>query len=230
MKLCETSRLLRILPFAPRLPKGETVIKTLPTPTDTTFLEPVAAWPEQGQWTYEDYLRLPTDGRRYEIVQGVLYVASAPSYIHQYVVGEIHAELRHFVKKNKLGIVLPAPFDVRLPNQRGVIQPDVLFIRAENMPDPETVAFRGVPDLVVEVLSPSTRRYDTSIKLDAYEQAGVREYWIVDPIARFALVYSLPENGSEYVLAGEFTPKEHLTSPLLPDFSLLLADVLPPGE
>lgn len=204
------------------------MIKTLPT--DTTFLEPVADWPEQGHWTYDDYLHLPSDGRRYEIIEGVLYVASAPSYIHQYVVTKLSRFLDVFVGDQALGVVLNAPFDVRLPNQRGVIQPDILFIQAENKPDLDTVAFHGVPDLVVEVLSPSTRRYDTSIKLDAYERAGVREYWIIDPIARFALIYSLPESGSEYVLAGEFTAKDTLTSPLLPDFTLLLADVLPAGD
>lgn len=201
------------------------MIKTLPN--DTSLLEPTTVWPAQGEWTYEDYLRLPDDGQRYEIISGVLYVASAPSYIHQYVVSEILGELRYFVKKNQLGVVLTAPFDVRLPGSRGVIQPDVLFIRQENVPDETTTAFQGVPDLVVEVLSPRTRRYDSSIKLDAYEQAGVREYWLIDPVARFALVYALPDHGREYVLAGEFTAQDQLTSPLLPEFVLPLASVLP---
>ena len=203
------------------------MIKTLPLPPQP-FVTPSPDWPAQGAWTYEDYLRLPEDGRRYEIINGVLHVASAPSYIHQYVVTKIGRFLDAFTEQQQLGVVLTAPFDVRLPGNRGVLQPDILFLQTGNVPEVSTTAFRGVPDLVVEVLSPSTRRYDSSIKLDAYEQAGVREYWLVDPIARFVLVYALPEDGREYVLAGEFTAKDELTSPLLTGFSLLVESVLPP--
>jgi Uma2 family endonuclease len=210
--------------------RNTAVIKTLPQPTTEETKLP---HPAQGAWTYEDYLRLPDDGQRYEIINGVLYMASAPSYIHQYVVTKIGRYLDEFAEQAELGVVLTAPFDVRLPGNRGVIQPDILFIRTENLPHPSITAFQGVPDLVVEVLSPSTRRYDSSLKLDAYEQAGVKEYWLVDPIAQFVLVYALPqaeagaEAGQEYLLAGEFTAQDELTSPLLPGFRLLVASVLP---
>lgn len=201
------------------------MLKSLPT--DTTTLEPNDAWPAQGEWTYEDYLRLPDDNHRYEIISGVLYMASAPSFHHQYVVSELFGELRNFVKSNLLGIVLTAPLDVRLPNQSGIIQPDILFIRAENIPAENFQAFLGVPDLVVEVLSPSTRRYDTATKLNAYEQAGVREYWLIDPIAHHAVVYALPENGREYINAGEYTAEHTLTSPLLKNFTLPIRNIMP---
>ncbi|NIW94231.1 MAG: Uma2 family endonuclease, partial [Phycisphaerae bacterium] len=68
-------------------------------------------WPAQGQWTYEDYLRLPDDGRRYEIIEGVLYVVNAPSFEHQFTVSEVFGAMWHFVKDHQLGVVLPAPFE-----------------------------------------------------------------------------------------------------------------------
>ncbi|MEW5988952.1 MAG: Uma2 family endonuclease, partial [Chloroflexota bacterium] len=113
-------------------------------------------WPAQGQWTYEEYLRLPDDGRRYEIIEGVLYVANAPSYEHQFVSGEIFGELRAFVKARNLGVVIAAPFEVHLPGIASPVMPDVIFIATERQPKPGTQIFRGAPDLVVEVLSPGS--------------------------------------------------------------------------
>ena len=72
-------------------------------------------WPAQGHWTYEDYLRLPDDGRRFEIIEGVLYVANAPSYAQQFTVVAITTMLHSFVRQNNLGVVLSAPFEVHLP-------------------------------------------------------------------------------------------------------------------
>jgi Uma2 family endonuclease len=89
-------------------------------------------WPIQGQWRYEDYLRLPDDGKRYEIIEGVLYVANAPSFDHQFSVGELFAYLRQFVREHQLGLVLTAPFEVHLSETSKPVQPDVLFIRKEH--------------------------------------------------------------------------------------------------
>ena len=150
-------------------------------------------WPAQGDWTYEDYVRLPDDGQRYEIIAGVLYVTAAPTFGHQYIVAELFAALRAYVRQRELGVVLPAPFEVHLPDIAQPVQPDVLFLRAERQPPPEAGYFEGVPDLVVEVLSPSTARTDRVVKFWAYEQAGVPEYWIVDPRARLVEVYELGE-------------------------------------
>ncbi len=80
-----------------------------------SVLTPSELWPDQGSWTYDDYLRLPDDGRRYEIIKGVLYVTNAPAYDHQYAVGEIFGELFSFVEKHDLGIVLTALFEIHLP-------------------------------------------------------------------------------------------------------------------
>lgn len=177
-------------------------------------------WPPQGEWTYNDYLRLPDDGRRYEIIEGVLYVTNAPSYDHQYVVNEIHGELRQYVKAKQLGVVLTAPFEVHLPGITQPVQPDILFIAAALQPSPGAKFFSGVPDLIVEVLSPSSYRLDQFVKFDAYERAGVKEYWLANPKTRTITVYFLPERGREYALLGEFTPGETIQSTLFPDLQL----------
>ncbi len=84
-------------------------------------------WPEQGQWTYEDYLNLPEDGCRYEIIEGVLYMTNAPDIDHQFTVVKIISHIEHFVTQNKLGYVLTAPFEVHLSQKTRPVQPDVCF-------------------------------------------------------------------------------------------------------
>lgn len=183
------------------------------------------AWPEQGEWTYEDYLRLPDDGRRYEIIEGVLYVANAPAYDHQYAVNELHGELRAFVKERQLGVVLTAPFEVHLPDIARPVQPDILFIAADHQPEAGAQGFEGAPDLIVEVLSPSSIRLDNHIKFGAYEQAGVREYWIADPKTQSITIHILPEGGQEYALHGQFGPADTLTSKVLAGLELPVASL-----
>ena len=182
-------------------------------------------WPPQGQWTYEDYLRLPDDGRRYEIIAGVLYVTAAPRFNHQYIVGELFAALHRYVREHQLGVVIPAPFEVLLPGIASPVQPDLLFIRTERQPPPEATSFKGTPDLIVEVLSPSTARRDRVVKFWAYERAGVPEYWIVDPHARLVEVYVLQEG--VYTLHGQYVGEETLSSPTFPDLTLPIQELFP---
>jgi Uma2 family endonuclease len=181
-------------------------------------------WPAQGEWTYEDYKRLPDDGRRYEIIEGVLYVTAAPNLNHQYTVGEIFAALRIYVREHELGIVISAPFEVHLPDVARPVQPDVLFISSERTPRPGAVDFDGAPDLIVEVLSQSTARTDRLVKFGAYERASVREYWLVNPRTHSVEVYSLSEDGT-YDLTGQYTPGETITSTVLSDLALPVDDL-----
>jgi Uma2 family endonuclease len=187
-------------------------------------------WPPQGQWTYEDYLRLPDDGNRYEIIEGVLYVANAPSYEHQFTTGEIFGELRNFVKSKSLGVVIAAPFEIHLPGIAKPVQPDVVFIAAARQPASETQIFEGAPDLVVEVISPSSLRVDRYVKLGAYERAKVREYWLVDPKTRSIEIYSLPAEGPEYILLGQFTARERLKSAVLAGLELSVESLFAPSN
>ena len=172
-----------------------------------------AAWPAQGEWTYEDYLRLPDDGNRYEIIEGVLYVTNAPGYDHQFAVMKLAFQFEQFVSENKLGIVLTAPFEVHLSETTRPVQPDILFIKADNRPEAGAKFFAGVPDLIVEVISPNSIRTDRYVKFTAYEQAGVAEYWLVDPKTRSVEIHAL--SGGEYALVGQFTPNETIESKLL---------------
>ena len=158
------------------------------------------AWPAQGAWTYDDYCRLPDDGRRYEVIRGHLYVSPAPSIEHQRAVQRLNRKLDSFALDNDLGEVLTSPIDVLLPREiASPVQPDIVFFRKGNEAPPGALNYRGVPDLIVEVLSPGTRRLDIQIKLPACRDAGVPEVWHVDPQAREITVYVLSDDRTRYV-------------------------------
>ena len=187
------------------------------------------AWPAQGSWTYEDYVRLPDDGRRYEVIRGFLYVSPAPSLPHQYTVGQLVYFFIAFVRERQLGVVLGAPFDIRLPERLGdPVQPDILFIRRENQPDGDAPRFDGVPDLVVEVLSPGNWRYDRNTKLSAYRDAGIPETWLVDPAARTVEVFVLDKAHPKYVLRERRGEGETVGSIVLPGLQIAVAEIFYP--
>ena len=180
-------------------------------------------WPKQGEWTYDDYLKLPDDGRRYEIIEGELCVTNTPGVDHQLVVVELLRQIANFVKANQSGYVLPAPFEVHLSETTRPVQPDALFIKKERWPGPGAKFFTGTPDLVAEVLSPSTLRRDRSLKFTVYEQAGVPEYWIANPRTRSVEVFTL--SGAEYALLGEFIEDETIRSKMLPGLEIVTASL-----
>jgi Uma2 family endonuclease len=185
------------------------------------------SWPRQGSWTYEDYRRLPDDGNRYEVIRGSLYVTAAPYLKHQFSVAELSFRLGGFVRENRLGRVLWAPIDVRLPaGIASPVQPDIVFFRTENEPRWDLGYFEGVPDLVVEVLSPSTRSRDRRIKLAAYQDAGIPEYWMVDPDARTVAAYVLTA-GRGYSELCRGGLGETVRSAVLPGFEVAVADLFP---
>ncbi len=184
-------------------------------------------WPAQGRWTYEDYLRLPDDGNRYEVIRGVLYVTAAPFIKHQLVVGELSFQLATFVRRNKLGVVIGSPIDVLLPfGIASPVEPDIVVFRTGNEPRWEDKNFQGVPDLVVEVLSRSTKSRDRRIKFGAYQDAGIPEYWMVDPDARTVVVYALGK-GKGYAELCRGGEGETVRSAVLAGFELAVADLFP---
>jgi Uma2 family endonuclease len=184
------------------------------------------SWPLQGDWTYEDYLRLPDDGQRYEVIRGFLYVTAAPTYKHQYVAGRFNRQVDAFVEDHRLGVVLMAPFDILLPFGIGTpVEPDVVFFRAGNEPHWEAKNFQGVPDLVAEVLSPKTRHRDQKVKLEAYRDAGVPEYWMLDPDARRVVVLALRERTYTELCRGGIG--EEVWSSVLPGFRLKVVSLFP---
>ncbi|HKH48078.1 MAG TPA: Uma2 family endonuclease [Thermoanaerobaculia bacterium] len=188
-------------------------------------------WPAQGSWTYADYLRLPDDGLRYEVIRGTLYVSPSPSYDHQHCVTKLGAFLTLFVDQNRLGIVLVAPFDIRLPEAIGdPVQPDVVFIRRDRQPRSGDVRFDGVPDLAVEVLSRGNWRFDRNVKLPAYRDAGIPEAWLIDPVGRTVEVYVLDAAQKDYVLLERRGVGETVSSSLLAGLRLDVASLFPTAE
>ena len=143
---------------------------------------------EQGEYTIEDYYALPEE-RRVELIDGVIYDMGAPSFNHQRIGGEIHRQIANYIYGNK-GKCIPmmSPVDVRLDcDNKTMVQPDVLILCDHD----KIVKGRvfGAPDFVLEVISPSTKRKDYFKKLEKYENAGVREYWILDPYKKQLLVF-----------------------------------------
>ncbi len=130
--------------------------------------------------TIEDYYALPED-QRVELIDGVFYDMSAPSVTHQIILGELHILFRKCADRHSMPcIILLSPCDVRLDqDDYTMVQPDLIVLCRKPGPDANRV--EGAPDLLVEILSPSTRMKDMILKLHKYQSAGVREYWIVDP-------------------------------------------------
>ncbi len=131
------------------------------------------------KYTYKDYLQIE-DEKRYEVMEGGLIMVPAPLTIHQRISRNVESILCNFVKENRLGEVLYAPTDVVL-SEDVVVQPDILFISKERLNIIEEAAIMGSPDLIVEVVSPSSASYDTIEKRGVYEKYGVKEYWLVFP-------------------------------------------------
>jgi len=172
--------------------------------------------------TYEDYLEIPNDGRRYEIIDGELYVNPAPSTRHQIAVGNLHALLWNFMRARHTGTVYVAPCDVIL-SESDVVQPDVLWVISAHSELVTDRAVEGAPDLVIEVLSPSSAKLDEKVKRTRYEFFGVPEYWIVDPDRERVRVFR--QRGRSLELVSELTGSDALTSPALPGFSIAASDV-----
>lgn len=194
------------------------------TPARSQSASIIYEWPEQGSWTYKDYVQLPDDGRRYEVIGGHLHVAPAPRTIHQLVSFELAFALYAHVKANNLGRVLEAPVDLILPDRASPVQPDIIFISSERIDIVEENFIAGVPDLIIEVLSPGNAHYDRQTKYDLYAESGVREYWIVDPDECLVDVYTLHDDDI-FVPFGHFERDAAIRSKLLSDLSIPLDEV-----
>jgi Uma2 family endonuclease len=183
-------------------------------------------WPEPGAWTYEDYARLPDDGYRYEVIDGELYMSPAPSTLHQRILLQLVTQFHSFASRSGAGEVLMAPCDVLLA-PGVVVQPDLLFIRADRRGIVEPNNVVGAPDLVVEILSPSDVEHDRERKHALYARHGVQEYWIVDPVGRTIEVYGLVGDG--YGAPAAAGPGQRACSAVLAGFEVAVDEVLPAG-
>ena len=168
------------------------------------------------KFTYEDYKHTPED-KRYELIDGDLIMVPAPKVTHQRNSRDIGLTLVTLVDEKDLGEVFFAPTDVVL-SQTDVVQPDILFVSKERSYIITEDNIRGAPDLVVEVLSPSTAQRDRTLKRTLYALHGVSEYWQADTDAKNVTVLTL-EDG-EYKVAGIYGEGQTLESPLLQGFTL----------
>jgi Uma2 family endonuclease len=168
----------------------------------------------QGEWTYEDYIALPDDGNRYEIIEGVLYQMPSPNRNHQNSFNWFIHYLCTYVVKVGLGTVLGAPFDVKLPTRHSV-QPDVMVILKENEHIIEENRIFGAPDLIIEISSPGTVGYDRGIKQWAYESSGIKEYWLADPATQTIEVLVLKQG--KYQSLGVFDAAATYPSQVVPN-------------
>jgi len=179
------------------------------------------------RWTYEEYMRLPSEGStRYEVIDGELALTPSPGGPHQLAVSNVVRVLGTFAHEHGLGEVLPSPLDV-LFGEGDYLQPDVLFVRADRADLVGPRGIEGRPDLVIEILSPSTAHRDRGTKLERYRHFGVPDYWIVDIDQRAVEVWRFAEGASEpeVLEAGEhfaWTPV-----PGGPTLEVAVADILP---
>jgi Uma2 family endonuclease len=162
-------------------------------------------------WTYHDLELMPNDRNRYEVVGGALIVTPSPTTTHQKVSKRIGYEFMLQIEHPGAGIVFYAPLDV-IFDQTNTVEPDLLVVRTERKNIISERGIEGAPDLVVEILSPSTARNDRELKKKLYADRGVREYWIVDPAARSIEVLAL--GGAGYDAAGTYGPGATATSGL----------------
>ncbi|HWI61929.1 MAG TPA: Uma2 family endonuclease [Symbiobacteriaceae bacterium] len=172
------------------------------------------------RYTYADYLQLPDD-QRCEILGGELVMTPSPSGRHQTVISTIHATLWHFARGAGLGKVMVAPYDVVLSEQ-DVVQPDILFLSNVRLGlYDDNGPLHGAPDLVIEVLSPSTAQRDRVAKRALYARSGVLSYWLVDLDDKTITVITFPDDTERTYRSGET-----LTDPVLPGFAIPLDDLL----
>lgn len=147
---------------------------------------------KQGEYTVEDYYALPDD-RRVELIDGVIYDMSSPTFVHQDILTEILSQIIKYIDSKKGNCKpLMSALDVRLDcDNKTIVQPDILIICEKNKNKIRRWGIMGAPDFALEVLSPSTRKKDMTLKLHKYANAGVREYWILDPDRQKLIVYDL---------------------------------------
>ncbi|MCL2376350.1 MAG: Uma2 family endonuclease [Defluviitaleaceae bacterium] len=177
-------------------------------------------------FTYADYCTWDDD-MRYELIDGTAYIMASPSTVHQRISGNLFWKFREYLQGKKCE-VFHAAFDVRLNWDKGddtVVQPDLLVIC-----DPDKIdekGCKGAPDLVIEILSPSTHGHDTMRKFAKYTNAGVKEIWFVDPDTGEGKIYK--QRDDEYFVSM-FGPTDKITIGILPDFTIDMKDIFEADE
>lgn len=180
------------------------------------------------QYSYAEYLTWKFE-ERVELLRGFIAKMAAPSRIHQEISGILHAKIRLQLWHSPCKIYA-APFDVRLPhfskkldkNVTTVVQPDLCIVCDPSKLDARGCA--GAPDLIIEILSPGNSKKEMIDKFTIYEEAGVKEYWLVQPAEKTILRYVLNEKG-EYIGLRPMTEEGMISTPIVPDFEMDIKDI-----
>jgi len=183
------------------------------------------------KYSYADYLTWD-ECERWELIDGTPHMQAAPSRIHQEISGSLFNQFYNYLK-GKSCKVYPAPFSVRLDLEKNdkdiknVVEPDITIICDSSKLDKR--GCKGSPDMIIEILSPSTAKLDKIIKLNKYEKAGVKEYWIVEPDQRLVNVFLLEPNG-KYGRATIYTDEDKVKVSIFQDLEINLTEVFPVAE
>jgi Uma2 family endonuclease len=172
--------------------------------------------------TAEDYRMLPEEGGRYELIQGELHMAPAPSRYHQKISGNLEFLLRKHLEMDPAGELYHAPLDVYL-SKHDVLQPDLVFVANARRSVLVPEGIRGAPTLVVEILSPSTATLDQSVKKQIYAKTGIEELWLVHPEPKSVSIFRLQEDASHPIQI--FQEQDTLTSACFPGLQLLCGEI-----
>ncbi len=192
--------------------------KTPPKSAARHYMRPT----KQKQSVREQFFNMP-EGTPCQLITGKIIMTPSPVPLHQSVAGHLYMQLLQYAEKNDLGQVFIAPLDVSF-NEKNIFQPDVFFIRKDNLSIIGEKMIEGVPDLVVEVLSPSSAYYDLRTKFRVYEQSGVQEYWIVDLERKSVEVFS--NSGKKFNLKQEVEGEGAVESLLLSGFSVAVDELI----
>jgi len=174
--------------------------------------------------TYDDFLLFPDDGLRHEIIDGAHYVTPSPNQRHQELVARLHLSLGVFLEdRADRGRLFLSPFDVVF-SFHDVVEPDLVFVAPDQLEILTAQNIQGTPALVIEILSPTTRKRDRESKRRLYDRAGVREYWLVDPDLSAVTVHRRTTDGA-FPAAAHLTSerRDTLATPLVPGWSVTLA-------
>ena len=172
--------------------------------------------------TLMEVFRMLPEGTRAELINGILYMSPAPSLDHQDVVVSLTTELNQFLKKKKAGKLYVSPVDVYL-NSTNAYQPDLVIILNKNLSILKSNGVYGAPDIVFEILSPGTKKFDLVKKKNVYESSGVLEYWIVDPLLAKVTIFTLMEGWYE---PTEFQGVDLIKSLTFPDLHPSVEQIL----
>jgi Uma2 family endonuclease len=197
----------------------ELAMPTLVLPTNAPFV----TGPSQGEWTFADWESLPADENRYEIIDGVLYMTTAPHSFHQWITRRLERFVGIPAEDAGLAFSFAAPVGLIMAGCDPV-QPDYVVVSTAKIDIFYNGRIYGVPDLIVEILSPSTRSYDERVKLVAYAIAGVPEYAIIDPMNRTLDLYRLDAPG-RYRSPLVFRSSDLVSFTCLPGISFALSEL-----